>query len=557
LLIVAADDSVMPQTVEHLEVLDLLGVTNGVVAVTKCDLVDEELAELVEEDVRGLLAETHLKDAPIVRVSSTTGSGLDRLRECLIATAERIIRDDLDQPFRLAVDRVFTIAGRGTVVTGSVVSGRIHSGESVDIWPIDRQARIREVQTHGRGTDEVQVGQRAAINLIGVDKEVITRGCELAAVGAITPTRLVDVRMCCLKSHQRAIKNQSKLRLCVGTREVMARCVSLDGRAIEPGEWTFAQLRCAELITVTYGQRFILRDENAARTAGGGVVLRAARRRLSPRHTDEIAGLRSLLDDEPTNRVHEVIRDSRFHMPEDGQIALGAGVSRVEVPGYVKALIDQRRLITLQPNDRIISAVHLRAFLDRAQAWLHRYHQSHPDEPGALTETLQGWLERKSDKTVGKVLLARLLQEGNIRKMGRYVCLREFAPALSAQDERLLNSMLEAFAAGGFQPPTLAEVASQSNSNVDRIRKLAKIACSTDQLVQINTSVYLHSDRERELREKVHGLYRDRGPFTVAQLREVLDSSRKFVVPIVEYLDRNGITRRSGDIRKVVPEDES
>ena len=552
MLIVAADDSVMPQTVEHVEVLDLLGIRQGVVAITKCDLVDAELIDVVEAEVGELLARTSLRDAAVVRVSSLQKTGLDDLRKRLVEAAARIRREELDQPFRMPIDRAFTVAGRGTVATGSVISGRVRRGDAVDIWPTGERARVREIQSHGQDREEAGAGQRAAINLQGVDRSAVERGFELAAAGAIAPTRLLDVQIQCLASHRRPIRNHSRLRLCLGTREAEVRCVLLSGGDLAPGERGLVQLRCREPLTATYGQRFIVRDENAARTAGGGVVLRSARRRLSARHAEDVEGLRRLLEGEAEERLAEAIRDGQFKLADEAGLALAAGLSRTAVPGLVEKLKKAGRLVALDDTGRAISAEFLGAFQDRAAAWLRQYHETHRDEPGCLAATFEGWLERKSGPALGKLLLSRLIEGGAVRMMGRYVCLKEFAPALSGQDEKLLAMILEELHRGAFQPPLVVDLVTLTKSNVQRVQKLIKMACASGQAVQVDSTIYLHGDRERELREQAVRLYEKGGPFTVAQLREALGSSRKYAVPIVEYLDRVGFTRRSGDLREPV-----
>ena len=558
LIIVAADDSVMPQTVEHVEILSLLGIKRAIVAITKCDTAEKDMIDLVEEEVRELLSTTELSDIPIVRVSSTKMTGIDELRKKLLEAADGIEPEEFDQPFRMPIDRVFSVSGRGTVVTGSVVSGRLEPGETVDVWPTGKQVRIREVQTHGQNSNWVGAGQRAAVNLQGINREDIERGYELAAIDSIEPTRLLDVHFTCLASHKQAIKNNSRLRLCIGTREVLARCVILKGTSINAGESAYLQLRCRESVAATYGQRFILRDENAARTAGGGIILRAAKRRISWRMADELNGLEILNHGNAVQRVAEVLRSARFSLPSTEHIALAANVARADIPSLMQELQQDRKIVQLAENSVAVSADFLTAFEKRALNWLKGYHQSHADEPGCLTETLTGWLERKSlSKSFGKVLTARLVDSGEVKVMGRFVCLKEFAPALSKQDEKLLAQTLETFNQAGFQPPTSEELAKTLDSNKQRVEKLLKIACSTDQLVKVNNAIYLHVDREQELRDKVQELFLADGSFTMSQLRETLGASRKYVVPIGEYLDRIGFTRREGDTREVIQDAET
>ncbi|NOX57788.1 MAG: selenocysteine-specific translation elongation factor, partial [Planctomycetes bacterium] len=555
LIVVAADDSVMPQTIEHVEILHLLGVKQAVVAINKCDLVDTDLADLVEAEIEELLEGTPLANSPMVRVSAVKQTGLDQLRTVLIEQASQRVRGHLDLPFRMPIDRVFSVAGRGTVVTGSVLSGQVQAGDTLDLWPQCEPVRVREVQSHGESNPQSHAGRRTAINLQTQGKIAINRGDELAAPGAVLPTRLLDVRLTCLASHRKPIRNHSTMRVCIAAGEVMGRCVCLSSEAIAAGESEYVQLRLAHPIVAAFGQRFIVRDENASRTAGGGVVLRATPRRSSRNMTESVRGLQILDQGDPIERIEERLRYARFTPPTSQRLALDTGASTNEVDSHVSTLQKAGQLISLTGGPKPISAIFLESFLLRATAWIKRYHQMHAQEPGILEETLVGWLQRKSGTpAMGKALLERLVEKAEVKRLGRYVCHKEFAPELSKQDEKLLARVLDLLMAGGFQPPTIDRLVVGTESNKARVNKLLKIAASLGQVVKIDASLYLHEECERQLRERVRGLFESDGPFTVSTLREAIGSSRKYVVPFVEYLDRIGFTKRTGDRREVLAE---
>ncbi len=552
LIVVAADDSVMPQTVEHIEILQLLGVTRAVVAINKCDLVDDSLAEFVEAELAELLEGTPLAGAPMVRVSAVKQTGLDELRAAIIAQAEQVKRIHADLPFRMPIDRVFSVAGRGTVVTGSVLSGSVHASDTLDHWPHGETVRVREVQSHGKVSDQSHAGQRTAINLQSTGKTAPQRGDELAAPDTVRPTSLLDVRLECLSSHREPIKNHSRLRVCIAATEVMGRCVCLTGDRIDAGGSEYVQLRLSEPIVASYGQRFIVRDENAARTAGGGTVLRANPRRSSRNMTASIEGLKALDKGDAQQRIEECIGYARFEMPAPERLSLDASVPLSDISEHTEALRRAKRLIALS-GDRLISKTFLDAFVARATAWVKRYHQMHPQEPGILVETLTGWLARKGGvAALGRPLLEKLIAARNVRRIGRYICHVDFAPQLSKQDERLLDQLLSILEASGFAPPLLDALIKQTESNKSRVDKLLKIAGSVGQVVRIDASLYLHASAEQQLRERVRELFEQVGPFTVSSLREAIDSSRKYVVPFVEHLDRIGFTKRDGDVRTVL-----
>ncbi len=553
LIIVAADDSVMPQTREHVEILSLLGISRAVVAITKCDLVDEEMVQMVESDVCELLERNKFDNTPIVHVASTEGRGIEELKSKLLEVSRSVGHERMARAFRLPIDRVFTVPGRGTVVTGSVVSGRCELGESVAILPGDNRARIREIQTHGRMSTEIRAGQRGAVNLQGVNRDDLERGCELVASGTLAPSVRVDARITSLASHRQTIRNNSRLRLCLGTKEVIARCVILSAKTLEPGKDAYVQLRCREPVVAAFRQRFILRNENATGTIGGGIVLRTNARRVSVRMDADVKGLEVLHQGDEQSRIAEAVRYARFSTCNVSQLALATGTSINRAAQLLDDLVSDKSLLRLPGLEQPISSTFLSAFETRALRWLENYHRMHPDEPGCLAETLTGWLEQKSGSTsLGKTLGKRLIDSGHVKVMGRYVCLKQFAPALSRADETLLSTMLDLFRNAMFQPPTTEELTKTLNTNKQRVEKLLKVACSTQQLAKMNSTFHLHAEAESELHRKVRHLYSIGGPFTVSALREELGSSRKYVVPISEYLDRTGFTKRVGDARIVV-----
>jgi selenocysteine-specific elongation factor len=400
--------------------------------------------------------------------------------------------------------------------------------------------------------DFVEAGQRAALNLQGLNRDAIQRGDELAAPEALTPSRLLDAQVRCLPSVRQPIKNNARFRLEIGTRELLVRCVCLSEAAIAPGSSGYVQLRAREPLVAMHGQRFILREENASRTVGGGVVLRVGRRRLSARMSDELAGLGVLHEGSATQRLAEVLRNRPFESLSDDQLSLCAGIPRSEVPELLGELEREGVLVTLEGIDRPVSKAFLNGLLERTVRWMRTYHAAHPDEPGCSVDTVTGGIERRSARGVGKELLQRLVAEGQVKVLGRYACLKEFAPALSAQDEKVLAAMLAALREAAFQPPSPAELATRLAATLPRVEKLLKVAAATGQIARIDGQIHLHADREGELRAIVRRLFESGGPFTVSAMREAVGTSRKYAVPLAEYLDRIGFTRRSGDTRTVI-----
>ncbi len=548
-LVVAADDSVMPQTIEHLEILRLLGVERMVVALTKIDAVDDEMAELVSEEIRESLHETPFAGATVCPVSSVTGEGLEAFKETLVAIAKTIRRSNAKGPFRLAIDRVFTVPGRGTVVTGSALRGRVTAGDALELLPSGETVRIRDLQAHGSHQNELLAGQRSALNLGGVERDQVRRGMELATPGYVPPSHLLDVRIRSLKSFGRSLKSGATVRLEIGTMEAPVRVVLLESRTLEPGATEYAQLRCGQPVTSTYGQRFILRDENATRTLGGGVVLRPAARRRRRAIEAERQALARLESGTPRERVEEVLRDGGFAPIGDLRLCSRTGVEPDELPALRDELVRSARWQRIGNTETFVVPAVIDDLCDRLAAWLNRFHAKNPGTPGRSADSVLGWLERLTSKPLARPLLEEAVRRGTVKRFGTFVCLPAFAPKLSAAEEKTYANLVGTIQRGGFQPATLEELAGTVAGELKRLERLATLAVATGELVRVAGPIYLHAESERKLREAVAGLVATSGGVTVSQVREALNSSRKFVVPFLEYLDRVGYTKRMGDQR--------
>ncbi|MCH7993939.1 MAG: selenocysteine-specific translation elongation factor [Planctomycetes bacterium] len=549
LIVVAADDSVMPQTREHVDILNLLGVRRAVVAVTKIDISGEDMVEFVIEDVRELLSGTPLKDVPICPVSSATGEGIDMLKKTISEQAASLVVSRTARPFRLAVDRVFTIQGRGTVVTGSALRGTVEAGDKLEVWPAGKACRVRALQTHSVDHSALSRGQRIAVNVSGISRDEMQRGSELATPGYLHGAHMLDVRVQLLKSAPRSLKSTSVVRLGIGTIEVPARIVLFGAKVLAPGESAYGQLRCGQRITATYGQRFIIRDESATQTMGGGMVLRPVARRRRQSEEREIEDLRNLENGDAVERVEQVLRFSGFTRPTDLQICARAGVELDEIPDLLARLRDERRYVSIDGTDVFAVPQALDDLADRLSSWLERYHRTHPDQPGRHADAVVGWLERITTKALARPLFDRLVRKKKMKPFGRFVCLPAFAPELTKGDEKFLKQVIDEIRTAEFAPPALYALACAKPADKKRLERLITLAVAMGELVPIDGKIYLHAESERQLRSHVAEQIAREGRVTVASVRESLDSSRKFVVPFLEYLDKVGFTKRVGDYR--------
>lgn len=573
MLLVAADDGVMPQTREHVEILDLLGVASGLIVVSKADLVDDERLEVVREQIAALTMGTTLSTWPIVAASAKSGVGLDDVRRTIAELAARLSERTADGVFRLAIDRVFTIHGRGTVVTGSVLSGKAAVGETLELQPEGITCKVREVQTHGSSTPDVAAGQRAALNLTGIDREKIERGMELATPGYLTATRYIDARIRLLNSlrpverggstrrsgapavttgwHGRGLGRPCRARVCMGTQESMALLVILGEEPLDPGDEALVQLRFTEPMVAAFDQRFIIRNETAQVTLGGGQVVRPISRRVRPKDVGELESLMRAESEDETVRCEEAIRFAGFDQVSPMRLACQIGVPPEAVPQLLEPLRRSGRLISLLAGREVHIEV-IDALQKRAMAFLTRHHQTNPQVPGVQRDRFIGWLESRCAAGCGRIIFDRLEHAGLVVTRGPYVAHRDFHPAMSQEDADLLEKLVSEVSAARFDPPAWAALKSTAGLSKQRAKVLEDIARTDPRLVQFAPQQFIARQAVDELKQIVQRLGNSR-PFKLAEVRDAINASRRVVQPLLEYLDRVQFTRRVGDERVLVP----
>ena len=553
LLVVAADDAVKPQTEEHLEILRLLELSSGVIALTKCDLADEEWIELVEDEVRQRVAGTFLETAPLIRTSATTGDGIDALRLALAEAAGRAAdhpRRRQEGPFRMAIDRAFTLAGHGTVVTGSVLSGRVRTGDELVVEPGAIPARVRGLENHARCVEEVHRGQRAAINLAGIHHGQFRRGHELATPGHLVPSRRLSVRLKLVESAPRRLKHRSSVRLHVGTAELMASLVLLDRDELKPGDWSYAQLLLSRPAVTTWSQPFVIRSESPMVTIGGGQVIDSDAPRLPRRDQAVLARLADLRCDDAQQRASAAVYFAGWQKWEPVDWARTAGIDEPEV--VCRDLIDSGELIEIAVSPTRTIRIH-RDVLDelsgQIETTLGKMHDESPLRATLDRSRLMSRFSWLGDKSAVVVVLDRMAAEDKIRLTERGVALAGRGPQLSKRQRELAEEIVETYRKAAFQPPTVEAIKSATVRNQAAVGELIALAESQGRLIKISGEYYIHADTERRLRETISDQLADGEGLTVSQIREVLATTRRYAVPLCEYLDRIGFTRRKGDLR--------
>lgn len=555
LLVVAADDSVMPQTHEHLEILRLLGLRHGAIALTKCDTVDETTREVVELEVRELVRGSFLEQAPLIRTSAITGEGIPELKAALAEVCRHVEERSGKEWFRLAIDRSFIVQGHGTVVTGSVTSGSLKVGDEVEWLPRGERVRVRSLQNHDRPVDEVHRGMRAAVNLAGVHHEDVVRGQEIAAPGHLTPSRVLTLRLHCLAAARRPLKHRLPVRLHLGTSEVLGTLALLDCDAVQPGQWGLAQTFLDEPVTAAWGQPFVVRESSATQTLGGGQVLQPDARKIRRRHLEMLERVERLWSGNPEERALTVAWFGGFAGFTAADLVRGAGIAPDQAQELIAALRQRGALAELSvgPARRLLlHADMVRELEERILQTLSRLHAQFPLMATHDRQRVQSQLDYVGDDALVHAAVERLLQRKQLVGDLRRVARADFKPKLSGNQRKLKDKIVAAYQEARFQPPDLASFANQAGGNAASLRDLVEVCVAEGQMVHITEDLYLHAETESQMRCLVAERLKEGSGLTVAEIRDILGTTRKYAVPLCEYLDRVGVTRREGDLRLLV-----
>src|SRR5262245_45086243 len=554
-LVVAADDSVMPQTREHLEILKLLGLRHGLIALTKCDLVDETTREVVELEIRELVQGSFLEQSPIVQTSAHSGAGIPELKASILEACKHIEQKTGSDWFRLAIDRSFIAQGHGTVVTGSATSGSIKLGDEVEWQPRGEKVRVRALQNHDRPVEEVHRGQRAAVNLAGVHHEEVIRGQEIATPGYLKPSRVLTVRLHCLRDMKKPIKHRATVRFHIGTAEIMGAVSLLDHDALTPGEWGLAQLFLEEPATATWGQPFVIRGPSATATLGGGQVLQPVAKKIRRRHVEMLERIEKLWSGDADERALTVAWFGGFAGFTQADLVRGANLAPDQALEVIERLKGQKKLVNVASGggrQHLLHADVLAELDERILTVLARLHAQAPLATAHDRQKVQSQLDYVGDDGLVHAAVDRLLQQKKLVGDQRRIARADFKPKLSANLRKLRDSVVTAFLQAGFQPPDPKSFAGQAGGNAASLKDLFDVCIADGDLVRIAEDIYLHADVEADMRRRIRERLKSGPGITVAEIRDLLGTTRKYAVPLCEYLDRAGVTKREGDLRILV-----
>ncbi len=547
-LVIAADEGVMPQTEEHLEICELLGIRHGLVVLTKIDMVDEEWLELVREDVREYLAGTFLADAPIVEVSSVTGEGLDRLIQILDELVQEIPEKEVGHLFRLPIDRVFVMKGFGTVVTGTTISGKASVGQDVTIYPEQIDSRIRGIQVHNREVEEVRAGIRTAINLQGVEKAMLSRGDVVASSRSLRPTFMVDVRLELLSSAPRKLKNRAKARFHAGTAEIISTVVLLDREELSPGETCFAQLRLERPTAVLRGDRYVLRSYSPVRTIGGGQILNPLPKKMKRYSEQRLAELQILDGQDREAVVETFVKMGGFQGLDLDSLQFLANLSRSRLESILRGLKSKGRLMEFDKERNIlIHQVHLDEAQKEILGHLKEFHSQFPLKPGLQKEELRSRLRgAKSPKLFNFVMNALAKQEEIVQEK-ELVRLKAHKVTLGSDLEEIRRKLEREYLKAGLQPPYFREL--KEKIKEDSVSDVLDLLVGEGVLIKVKEDLYFHRDVIEGLKKRLVEFLKKHGEISTPQFKEMTGASRKYTIPLIEYFDKAQVTVRVGDTR--------
>ncbi len=548
MFVIAADESIMPQTIEHFEICRLLQIPDGLIVITKKDLVDDEMLAVVDAEVRGLVHGSFLENAPIFHVSAKTGEGLEELKKGIITRIQALQVPPGSSFFRLPIDRVFVLKGHGTVVTGTMISGKIRKESTADIWPSGKHVKIRSIHAHDKNVEEAISGQRTALNLQGIEKEEIRRGDVLTTSDLFRATSLIDTKLTFL-GNSNPLQHNALVRFHHLTNDVLARVTLLGSNVLQPGESCFAQLRLQSPIHALYGDRFILRKHSPLITIGGGIILdHFPLRRISAGDSKAIERLRALETGNPKDRLAIAVQMKGLAGAEEQYLKAKMGMPVDEI------LQMDEPSVTHLKNHPLLAVHHdfEKDLIRKMSAAVKTFHEKNPLQFGISKEELRS----KFTKTVPSEVFFGILEgaieqkELQIQKdlvavYGRKVALDQHQEALALRIEEFLNR-------SGLDTPGLEDLSRQLKEPQEKTRGILYLLVREHKAVKIADDYFLHARAWDELKQKIRSLKASRKTFSVPDFKALFGISRKFAIPLLESLDREGVTRRSGNERIIL-----
>ena len=549
--IVAADEGIMPQSREHFAICRLLGIKRGLIIITKKDMVEPDWLELVTDDVRTFFADSFLEDAPLVSVSSTTGEGIEEVKNVLDQMVAASDFSDPYGPFRMPVDRVFSMKGFGTVITGTAISGRIKTGEDLMFYPSRKSGKIRGIQVHSKDTKEAEAGHRTAINLQGLEKETINRGEIAAAVDCLQPSYLLDAHFLYLGSNKKPYKNRSRVRVHIGTAEIMGRLVLLADEELAPGSEANVQILLEEQAGCWPGDKYVVRSYSPIHTIGGGAIFNGSPRKRKRFREENKQIFQTYQENIPEDLALLHIKENSYNGLTLDRLAVKMGIFGNRIKKIVKQPLSSRKIILIeQDKQRMIAETVYENLGEKLSLVLETYHKENPLQAGLSKEELRSRLYRGLDPRLFQFLLNGLQKKGAIVQDQALIRLADHQVSLKDEEKTLHRELETFYKQADIAPPTLKEVMAEFSKYPHHLLKeVMAIMVRDEELAKISEDLYFYKPALKNLKEKLISLLVKETEIDMPAFKKLTGLSRKFSIPLLEYFDKEKVTIRVGDKR--------
>lgn len=551
-MVIAADEGVMPQTREHMEICTLLGVEHGFVALTKTDLVDEEWLELALEDVRDFSVGTFLDSVPIMPVSSTTGQGLKQFIQTLDEMTGQVPERSRSNLFRLPVDRVFTMKGFGTVITGSLLSGQVKVGETIMIYPSLITSKVRGIQVHNQSVEIARAGQRTAINFQGLEKASISRGEILAFPGTLQPSYMIDIELDFLASNKKPIKNRTLVRFHTGTSEILGNLILLDREELSPGDKIVGQLHLETPVALVKDDRFVIRSYSPVRTIGGGKVLNPIPVKYKRFKTEIVKGLQSIAGRSSEDLIEYYVDQSGYQGVSFSDLVIMTNIAEKKLDQMMQGLLSKKIILQVDRDNRIF--MHANSFQKLRQELLNNlnnYHQANPLKAGMQKEELKTKIPRNLNPKLFSLLMNQMTKDNKIAAEEETVRLASHKIALGADQADIQKKIIRAYRQSGLQPPYFKELNKQLDADRSHAKDVLMLLVEKGKLIKVKDDLYFDAGAVNDLQNRLVEFLSAQGEISTPQFKKMTGASRKYVIPLIEYFDARNVTIRIGDIRKL------
>jgi selenocysteine-specific elongation factor len=552
LLVIAGDEGVMPQTREHMNILSLLDIKKGIVVVTKKDMVDSEWMDVVVEDIRAFLKGSFMESAEIIPVSSITGDGLERLVGSIDFISEEIDNKDTKGCFRLPIDRVFTISGFGTVVTGTLIGGAVSEGDRVTVYPSGIETKVRNIQVHEQPVKSAFAGQRVAVNLSNIKVDELKRGDVVAEKDCMESSMMLDCRLNYLKDAERPMDNRNRVRVYHGTSEILGRVVILDRENLNPGDTSLVQLRLEKPLSALGGDKYVIRTYSPMVTVGGGTIIDP---NPPKRKRFDNAAIEELLTREkgsPEQVIEQIIYKNSSIFPDVDMIAKLSGRKASSIQEIVGGLIADNKVMAFTANEGAFYAhtSYMSSLMEQMTALLKEFHEKNPLKCGMAKEEVKS---RIFEGNVRQKVFDDILEQYEDRKVikvtSKYISLYSFQIYLNTVQDSIKQAMLKAYSNSGIDAPKPDEMISSFGKEIINARMVFELLLDTGELIRINEEMVLSKGVYNQACDALKSFAGKNGEITLAQYRDLLNTSRKYAVSLLEYFDQVRITRRIGDKR--------